>query len=108
MFLKKKAFPNREACCSIVYRQVCARISLFLSLRTLVLCHYHNRSAGEMESARAFTVLLKAEFQCDWPRLDILEGLYEQVAELVSEERLDWAILCGSGFLASIVEFAVT
>ena len=61
-----------------------------------------------MESARAFTVFLQAELQRDLPRADILWGLYKQVDEFVSEERLDCAILHGSGLSANVVEVAVT
>ena len=40
--------------------------------------------------------------------MDILVGLYEQVEEFVSEGRLKWVVLCGSGLLVSVVELAVT
>ena len=60
-----------------------------------------------MESARAFTVLLQAEFKCDLSRVHILVGLYEQVEGFVSGDRLDWAIICGGRLLVSVVELAV-
>ena len=75
---------------------------------TLVLCHYPNGSAGETEPARAFKVLLQAELQLPLPCADVLVGLYEQVEECMSKERQDWAVIPGSGLLASVMELAVT
>ena len=61
-------------------------ISLFLSLRTPILCHNPNVSAGNMEPEKSFQLLLQAEILRPYPRLEILGALYEQVAEFVSEE----------------------
>ena len=76
--------------------------------RTLVLCCYPNGFSGEMEPARAFKVLLQVELQRPLPARIFLLGLNEQVKEFMSKGRQDWAVLRGSGLLASVVELAVT
>ena len=61
-----------------------------------------------MESARAITVLIQAEFQHTVPRMGILEGLFEQFTGLMGEEEPSWAVLRGSGLIVSIMELLVT
>ena len=60
-----------------------------------------------MESVKTIAVLLAAELLLGAPHVDVLEGLYAQFSEFVSEEEPGWLVLHGSGLVANIVELVL-